>query len=218
MAALAYHAFKTGYHSLMAQVKKEEVREAILRAAERAFRRDGYQATTLARVAREAGISPATVYVYFDSKLATLYAVYDPWLRHQLTALARRLEAISEPRARLRALLVALWRDIPAWHNCFANNLVQALATSSTSRERYDPTLLQWVEARIAEVLRDTLPPQRNNSQRHAYLAHVLMMAFDGFVIHRRLRQGSACSDACIEGMCDFVLGPRPRRRKLNRG
>jgi hypothetical protein len=43
------------------------------------------------------------------------------------------------------------------------------------------------------------------------------MMAFDGFVIHRRLRQGSACSDACIEGMCDFVLGPRPRRKILNR-
>ena len=216
MAALAYHAAKTGYHSLiMAQVKKPEVREAILRAAERLFRRDGYQATTLARVAREAGISPATVYVYFDSKLATLYAVYDPWLRRQLTALARRLATIREPRARLRALLVALWRDIPGWQNCFANNLMQALATS-TLRERYDPTLLHWVEARVAEVLRDTLP-HRNNSLHHTHLAQVLMMAFDGFVIHRRLRQGSGCSDACIESMCDFVLGPRPRRRILNR-
>jgi AcrR family transcriptional regulator len=217
MAALAYHASKTGYHSLiMAQVKKEEVREAILRAAERLFRRDGYQATTLARVAREAGISPATVYVYFDSKLATLYAVYDPWLRRQLGALAGRLAAIREPRARLRALLAALWRDIPGWQNCFANNLIQALATS-TLRERYDPALLHWVEARVAEVLRDTLPPQRNNSLHHAYLAEILMMAFDGFVIHRRLRRGSACSDACIESMCDFVLGPRPRRKILNR-
>lgn len=200
----------------MAQVKKEEVREAILRAAERLFRRDGYQATTLARVAREAGISPATVYVYFDSKLATLYAVYDPWLRRQLAALARRLASIRTPRARLRALLVVLWRDIPGWQNCFANNLIQALATS-TLRDRYDPALLHWVEARVAEVLRDTLPPQRNNSLHHAHLAHVLMMAFDGFVIHRRLRQASACSDACIESMCDFVLGSRPRRKKVNR-
>ena len=199
----------------MAQVKKEQVREAILRAAERLFRRDGYQATTLARVAREAGISPATVYVYFDSKLATLYAVYDPWLRRQLSALERRLASIRGPRARLRALLVALWRDIPGWHNCFANNLMQALATS-TLQERYDPTLLHWVEARVAEVLRDTLPPQRNNNALHyAHLAHVLMMAFDGFVIHRRLRQGSACSDPCVDSMCDFVLGPRPARRKL---
>ena len=200
----------------MAQVKKEEVREAILRAAERLFRRDGYQATTLARVAREAGISPATVYVYFDSKLATLYAVYDPWLRRQLAALARRLASIRTPRARLRALLVVLWRDIPGWQNCFANNLIQALATS-TLRDRYDPALLHWVEARIAEVLRETLPPQRSNAQQPAHLAHVLMMAFDGFVIHRRLRQGSACSDTCVESMCDFVLGPRPRRKKLNR-
>lgn len=200
----------------MAQVKKEQVREAILRAAEQLFRRDGYQATTLARVAREAGISPATVYVYFDSKLATLYAVYDPWLRRRLSALARRLASIRAPRARLRALLVALWRDIPGWHNCFANNLMQALATS-TLEERYDPTLLHWVEARVAELLRETLPPQRNNSVHHAHLAHVLMMAFDGFVIHRRLRQGSACTDSCVESMCDFVLGPRPRPRKLNR-
>jgi AcrR family transcriptional regulator len=201
----------------MAQVKKEEVRDAILHAAERLFRRDGYQATTLARVAREAGISPATVYVYFDSKLATLYAVYDPWLRRQLAAVARRLASIREPRARLRALLAALWRDIPGWQNCFANNLMQALATS-TLQERYDATLLNWVEARVAEVLRDTLPPQRDDVLHHAHLAHVLMMAFDGFVIHRRLRHGPACSDACIESMCEFVLGPRNGRRKLNPG
>jgi len=200
----------------MAQVKKEQVRDAILRAAERLFRRDGYQATTLARVAREAGISPATVYVYFDSKLATLYAVYDPWLRRRLGALARRLASIREPRARLRALLAALWRDIPAWHNCFANNLIQALATS-TLQERYDPALLRWVEARIAEVLRDTLPPQRSNSLRQAHLAHILMMAFDGFVIHRRLRRGAACSDACIEGVCDLLLGAGDRRKPAHR-
>lgn len=200
----------------MSQVKKPEIRESILRSANQLFSRQGYHATTLAQIARGAGVSPANVYVYFGSKLDILYAIYDPWLRRRLVDLGKRLKRLRDRRRRLRLLLGTLWREIPAAHNGFANNLMQAVSTASP-HDSYDPALLHWVEARIAEVLRETLPPQRSNAQQPAHLAHVLMMAFDGFVIHRRLRQGSACSDTCIEGMCDLVLGPRPRRKKLNR-
>ena len=58
----------------MAQVKKPQARTAILDAALRLFRRQSYHATTLAQVAREAGMSSATLYVYFNSKLDILYA------------------------------------------------------------------------------------------------------------------------------------------------
>jgi AcrR family transcriptional regulator len=43
-------------------------REGILEAAGRAFARGGYHATTMQDIAREAGYTPPSLYVYFDSK------------------------------------------------------------------------------------------------------------------------------------------------------
>jgi AcrR family transcriptional regulator len=52
---------------LVAQPKATTV-EAVLRAAATLFARDGYQATTIEDIAREAGISKPTVYQYAKSK------------------------------------------------------------------------------------------------------------------------------------------------------
>ena len=51
----------------MVQRKKPEVRDAILGAAFRLFAARGYAATMIADIAREAGVSPGTVYIYFRS-------------------------------------------------------------------------------------------------------------------------------------------------------
>ena len=56
----------------MVQVKKPQSRAAILDAAQRLFRRQSYHTTTLAQIARAAGMSTANLYVYFDSKLKIL--------------------------------------------------------------------------------------------------------------------------------------------------
>ena len=71
----------------MAQRKKPQIREAILAAAFRLFSSKGYAATMVADIAREAGVSPGNVYIYFHSKLEILYAIYDPWLRARVDAL-----------------------------------------------------------------------------------------------------------------------------------
>src|SRR5689334_1903969 len=63
------------YHPRMAQRKKPQIREAILAAAFRLFSRNGYAATMVADIAREAGVSPGNVYIYFRSKLEILYAI-----------------------------------------------------------------------------------------------------------------------------------------------
>ncbi len=50
--------------------EKERKRTLILEAAERVFRRKGYQATTMDEVAEEAEFSKGTLYLYFHSKFA----------------------------------------------------------------------------------------------------------------------------------------------------
>lgn len=200
----------------MAQVKKQAVRDAILKSAFRLFSRQGYEGTTLSQIAAGSGVSTANVYVYFASKLEVLYALYDPWLRERLTRLERELARVRDPSRRLRMLLEALWRDIPAERNGFANNVMQA-ASTATPEEGYNPTLLHWVEENIAAMIRDALPPGRRDALGSAPFAHILMMAFDGFVINYHLRPGKPCGRQTIELMCQLLLGAPPGRARPRR-
>ncbi|MCZ7562714.1 MAG: TetR/AcrR family transcriptional regulator [Burkholderiales bacterium] len=194
----------------MPQIKKPEVEQAILRSAFELFSRRGYAAATLPQIAKGAGISPANIYIYFGSKLDVLWAIYDPWLRGRIERLQARIAAVAAPRERVRMLLTALWRDIPRERNGFANNAMQAVSTS-TPEEGYDPALLAWVEDRVAAMMRDAVPPARRRLLGDARFSHVLMMAFDGFVINHHLRPGAPCSTATIDLVCDLILGVVPR-------
>ena len=82
----------------MVQVKKAAVREAILASAFELFSRNGFHGTTLAQIARDAGVSVATVYVYFKSKLDVVYAIYTPWLQERLAQLKRDIALMRDPR------------------------------------------------------------------------------------------------------------------------
>jgi len=193
----------------MAQVKKHEVREAILAAALRLFRKKGYVGTTLNEIADAARTSRANIYVYFPSKFAVFYAVFDPWLRRQLAVLEAELAEIGDPGARMRHILSALWRDIPSRSKGFANNLMQALSTASRE-ERYSPEFLRAVEKRLADMIDACLPPNPVARVDSRALAHLAFMAFDGFAMHAHLRTGEPCGDDVIDTVCALLF---PERR-----
>jgi AcrR family transcriptional regulator len=197
----------------MAQIKKAESREAILAAAFDLFATRGYGATTLSAIAASAGMSTANVYIYFGSKLEILYAIYTPWMQARLEALEASLAATSDPRKRLRRLLKTLWHDIPAEQNGFAINMMQAISTVAPD-DGYKPTLLQWMERRLALMLDALLPPAKRRSTDTAALAHLLVMALDGFIIFRHLAPAGTQHDDAIGTMCTLILGAarRPAR------
>lgn len=206
----------------MAQVKKDEVRRAILAAADRLFSKRGYHDTTLAQIAGAARVSTANLYVYFSSKLEILYAIYDPWLRRRIMHLETELAQAKTSQQRVFKLLHALWCEIPSEKNGFANNLIQAISTSRPS-EGYRPDLLRWFEGKIATMLGNALPPKRRALVGQARFTHILVMAFDGFVIGRHLNPRMICDDRTIAVMAALLLGPaassqsqRPPRAKRN--
>ena len=80
----------------MTQRKKDNVREAILEAAFRLFSERGYVNTSMPAIAKEAGISSANVYVYFQSKIDILFTLYEPWLEKRLDALEKTLARIKD--------------------------------------------------------------------------------------------------------------------------
>ena len=205
----------------MVQVKKPQTRDAILAAAGRLFRKRGYHLTTLSQIAKEAGVSTANVYVYFSSKLGLLYTIYDPWFRARLLRLERSLRRIRDRERRIYRLLHALWCEVPAESNSFVNNVMQAVSTSSPA-DKYEPALLRWAERRVGAMLREALPPERRKRLDEDRLAHVVMMAVDGFAIAQHLRPGLRCDHATLRLMTRLLLdgaagrsdrGERSRRR-----
>jgi AcrR family transcriptional regulator len=190
----------------VAQVKKAEVREAILASAYRLFKRKGYVATTTAQIAAGAHMSESNLYVYFASKIEILYAIFEPWMREWIRQLEER--ALEEPdsRARLRLVLAAVWRDMPSHDNGFTNNFMQALSTSARG-EGYRPDLLHWVEERIDNLILGAVPKKRRALLSKGALAHVLMMAQDGFSMNVRINPSTPCSEETIELFCDLILG-----------
>ena len=191
----------------MVQRKKPEARAAILAGAFALFSRQGYSATTLTEIARSANMSTGNVYIYFQSKLAILYAIYDPWLRARMDALEQELAAIKAPQQRMRRLLIALWRDIPAEENAFVNNIMQAISAADPS-DGYRSTLVRWFEKRIAGIIDDALPVQKRQRLRKARIAQVLIMAFDGYAIQRHLRpKGTGVDNNTINALAAMLVG-----------
>ncbi|KQH76434.1 TetR family transcriptional regulator [Mycobacterium gordonae] len=63
------------YETLLA--KGEDRKQRILEVAQRLLSRNGWRSTTLAQIAREAGVTPAGLLHHFDSKEQLLHAVLD---------------------------------------------------------------------------------------------------------------------------------------------
>lgn len=189
----------------MVQVKKAATRDAIVAAAHELFRQHSYSGTTLRQIATAADVSLANVYSYFASKLDLLVAISDPWLRDRLEQLERDLEGIKNPRQRLRFIIAAFWREIPAEDNCFANNIMQALSTAQPTE--YDARTIEWSKQKLNGMLQKCLPPERQLLLRNGSCAHLLFMAFDGFSLNSRLNPKAVCTDEVIDLICSLLEG-----------
>lgn len=169
----------------MAQVLKPAVRRLIVEKAGAVFSSRGYHAATVSAIAARAGVAVGTVYTYFPSKLHLLYAVYSPWLMERLDELAARADAAKTPRAKIKAIVVGLWRDTPTQNPGLANSLMEALATADPAKGKVEPLLVKS-EKRLAAILAKALPRSRRRFA-DALVGNLLLMAYDGYVINRRL-------------------------------
>ncbi|MBI2942681.1 MAG: TetR/AcrR family transcriptional regulator [Candidatus Wallbacteria bacterium] len=88
------------------RVKRSEARRAdILKAAARAFRRHGYHEASLDQIAEELMLSKGSVYYYFESKEAILFALHDHSLDAAQALLDRVRASVESPSAQLSAII-----------------------------------------------------------------------------------------------------------------
>ena len=87
----------------MAKPRSEDRRNAILSAAARVIASQGLAAATTAAIAKEAGVSNGSLFVYFDTKGALLNELYLA-LKAEMTAAAAGVDTAGEPREQVRRM------------------------------------------------------------------------------------------------------------------
>lgn len=93
------------YDSLRRTVQAQETRTEIARAARRLFVSQGWTATTVRDVAREAGVSVPTIYAAYGDKTGLVRAVADAAdLSADLPRLLAELEGTDDPARQLAAM------------------------------------------------------------------------------------------------------------------
>ncbi|MCA9720130.1 MAG: TetR/AcrR family transcriptional regulator [Myxococcales bacterium] len=140
------------------ETRSERKRAAILRAATTAFRDEGYESTSMDRIAALAGVSKRTVYNHFGGKEALLGAVFE----HHLARLASRARVDWEPARPLTAQLRAFARaklatlEDPVWTGLLRVALGVFMHHPDLVREtalrasRSDDALVSWLRAASA--------------------------------------------------------------------
>ena len=87
--------------------KGERTRSTILRHAAASFRRSGYDATTVASIAQEIGISDATVFQHFGTKSGLLGAVMEEFYAGMYTTALDIANSPGDAQVRFRQLIDA---------------------------------------------------------------------------------------------------------------
>ncbi|MGW4339737.1 TetR/AcrR family transcriptional regulator [Rhodococcus koreensis] len=118
-------------------------RETILRAAVENFQRRGYHGTSIRDIARDADITPASIYHHFPSKQRILQEIMEEVLNEVISLThAAVVRAGPSPVGQLEALM-------QAWVLYHTNNRAEALIGASEIRS------LDEVGHRIVVALRD---------------------------------------------------------------
>jgi AcrR family transcriptional regulator len=127
--------------------KGERTRAAIIQAAARSFRNEGFDGTTLAGVAEQLGITRSAVLHHFSSKAALLEEVVRPFFEHLDSIFSLRAQGGPFTGARRRQIVTDLV-DV-----CADNRDVLVLLTRDVSVHLHLPADLQladrvqrWVE------------------------------------------------------------------------
>jgi AcrR family transcriptional regulator len=151
--------------------KGEQTRELILATALRLFREQGYDATTMRAIAREAGVSVGNAYYYFDSKEHLIQAFYDTLVRQHMEVARPRIAGVRDLATRLR-IVVRTHVELMAPYHAFAGGFFKTAAdpasplspfSSDSAPARAEETaffaeVVDGSDAKIPKQLRDDLP------------------------------------------------------------
>lgn len=178
--ALAHHPaaiISIEKERIMPQSKKEEMRSAIVRSAERLFAVHGYVGTSVLSIAKAAETTDANVYVYFPSKFSLFSTIFKTWLDEHFRVVEDASSGDNTHEIRLKSLLQTFWQFKPGSHAGIAKAFVEAAATNPTIRDLED---FQNPTQRLTSLLLTALPPEQHFALEDGSLSQFIWTVFCG--------------------------------------
>src|SRR5215813_7956123 len=86
------------------QERSEATRARLIRAAEKIFARDGFEAAKLEEIAAEAGYTRGAFYANFESKEDLFFALLEQEITTRIETVRKNVARYQEPSQKLRAL------------------------------------------------------------------------------------------------------------------
>lgn len=160
-----------------------QTRSAIVTAALRLFRENGYDATTMRSIAAEAGVSTGNAYYYFASKEELIREFYARSLAEHAAACRPLLDSETEFSIRLRGTLRALVDVLAPYHE-FAAKFFKHAAEPSNPLSPFSPESSAVREASTA-LYREVVDGSslRVNKQLRAQLPELLWLYSLGVIM-----------------------------------
>jgi AcrR family transcriptional regulator len=168
---------------------REERRTAILEAAVRVWAKRGFDGTSVAEVAREAGLTKGTLYLYFPSKRALLEETLRRYsLRPFVEDGLERLRGQPLPDV-VRGLVAALWRGFEERRE-LAGVLMRELPNHPEEARHFLEQVMLPMNQLLARYLEDVLPAERRARLDPLVAARSLIGMVATFFLTQRILGG----------------------------
>ena len=183
------------------QKPKEEIRRAILRAAEEEFYKEGFKGGSMRRIAAKAGISPGNIYGYFGGKTQLFEEVVRP-------AIEGVKEALRTPyRCRYQGVLREVTRQIAA---TFDENripiLILAYHADGSPYEGIDGILSREIARRVYRELLPNLPAEKRSRLLAEMIGQALLRGMlEMFAAPREQQEMEQALESFLELMCGMI-------------
>ena len=141
--------------------KKAQTRELIRSVAQRRFDEDGFEAVTIADIARECDVAVQTVFNHFATKEELFFDGRTPWVDTLADSVRRRDPSVA-PLSALRAHLVDMVTELVASHRCPNRRRYIATLEASDTLRAYERELVHDSELKLRDALLDAWAADEN--------------------------------------------------------
>lgn len=185
-----------------------ETRARIIEAAQRLFHEQGYAATGVATILREADVRSGSLYHFFPSKEALLEAVLDDYFEHLRPIVIAPIEgATPDPIERIFKLFDFYREAVLATgfsYGCPIGNLALELGgADSAITRKIDANLAAWREA--VEGWIRAAAPRFGTSIEPSDFAALVLSVMEGAVMQARTSKTIAGFDASVAEFRRYV-------------
>lgn len=160
----------------MSKTKRHEQRkEQILKAAERIFAQKGFYQATVSEIAREAGVSDATIYEYFPTKEEILFTIPLEATRQGQQSMAEHLGFIRGAANKLWALAAGYLR----FYQQHPDYAAVALLTLKANREFLKTDAYQCIRhwsRQVVDVVKDGIRSGEFKPNTDPYLLRAIIL------------------------------------------